>query len=253
MNLRAQIITPVVDLRRTPGGPRARQVLFGETVRVGETKHGWSQVAAEKDGYCGYVPNPSLGAAQQATHWISAPSSHVYAAPDLKSPDRMALSFASRITVTAQADGFVTTSAGHVPAPHVTPLGTHMDDPLDVAGLFIGTPYLWGGNSRFGIDCSGLVQAAFVACGRPCPGDSVQQRDALGAALPPGTTPRRNDLLFFEGHVAMVCDRDTLLHANAWRMAVSYEPLRPALERIAAQGDGTVVRHIRPETGPPDP
>lgn len=250
----AQVIVPVVDLLRRPGGPRERQLLFGDRVRINDNKNGWSRIEADKDGYAGYVASASLAPGQPATHWISAPSTHVYAAPDLKSPDQMTLSFGSRITVLSRKAGFAKTPVGFVPDVHMTPVGQHLRDPVDVAALFLGTPYLWGGNSRFGLDCSGLVQAAYLACGRPCPGDSTQQENALGPALPPGTAPRRGDLLFWQGHVAMVHDPDTLLHANAFHMAVSQEPLRAALERIKAQGDGDVTSHLRPSAAlPPRP
>ena len=119
-------------------------------------------------------------------------------------------------------------------------------EPVDVAALFLGVPYLWGGNSHSGIDCSGLVQAAYLACGRACPGDASHQEAAFGPALPPGTPPNRGDLLFWKGHVALVYDPDTLLHANAYRMAVNYEPLSFAVERIAAKGEGPVTSHRRP-------
>ncbi len=243
---RAQVIAPVVDLMRAPGGPRDRQVLFGDRVEILDTADGWTRIKADKDGYTGYVASPSLGVEHPPTHWISAPSSHIYSAPDLKSPDLMALSFGSRITAVSQGAKHVETRAGFIPRTHLTPVGTHMSDPLEVALLFLGSPYLWGGNSRFGIDCSGLVQAAYLACGRPCPGDSHQQEKSLGPVLPTGTVPRRGDLLFWKGHVAMVVDADTLLHANAFHMAVSYEPLQGAIERIKAQGEGPVTSHIRP-------
>lgn len=237
---------PVTDLLRTADGPRDRQLLFGDGVSIHDTADGWCRIRADKDGYTGYVPNRSLTPAHPPSHWVSAPSTHVYRAPDLKSPDLMALSFASRITMVSQVGKYIETHAGFIPQTHLTPIGTHMSDPLEVAALFLGTPYLWGGNSRFGIDCSGLVQAAYLACGRPCPGDSHQQETALGTALPHGTPPRRGDLLFWKGHVAMVADADTVLHANAFHMAVSYEPLHGAIERIKAQGEGPVTSHIRP-------
>lgn len=246
MNTPAQVVTPFVDLLRHPDGSRDRQVLFGETVQVKEVKSGWSHIEADKDGYCGHIPSQFLGPLTPASHWVSAPSTHVYAKADLKSPDRMALSFGSQITVTSQGNNYAETSIGYIPSIHLTPIGTHLNDPLEVAQLFMGTPYLWGGNTRFGIDCSGLVQAAYIACGWDCPGDSSQQIEAFGTGLPNDTTPQRHDLLFFQGHVAMVFDQDTLLHANAFHMAVSFEPLRSALRRINAQGDGKVIRHVRP-------
>ncbi len=239
-------VTTVTDLLRTPEGARDRQLLFGDTVTVHAAKGGWCHVEAEKDGYTGYVPAVSLGPDRKATHWVIAQSSHIYEAPEIKAPDYMALSFGSRVTLLSEQNGFGETPDGFVPMVHLTPQSTRLDDPLNVAVLFLGTPYLWGGNSRFGIDCSGLVQAAFLACGRGCPADSGQQETAFGPALSPGTAPRRGDLLFWKGHVAMVSDPDTLLHANSHHMAVRYEPLQSALTRIAEQGGGQVTSHRRP-------
>ena len=112
--------------------------------------------------------------------------------------------------------------------------------------MFLGTPYLWGGNSRLGIDCSGLVQASLLACGIPCPGDSGPQERALGNYAPPnGSAYLRGDLLFWKGHVALVRDSETLIHANVFHMAVAVEPLQPAIDRILTQGDGPVTAHKR--------
>jgi len=119
------------------------------------------------------------------------------------------------------------------------------DDPVTIATVLLGTPYLWGGNSAFGIDCSGLVQAACMVCGIACPGDSDMQAAGLGQLVTDGSPPRRGDLLFWKGHVAWVSGPDTILHANAHHMAVAYEGLVAAVARIAAQGGGPVTAHRR--------
>ncbi|AVO37247.1 C40 family peptidase [Pukyongiella litopenaei] len=244
---RRQVLRPVVNLDRAPGGARDRQLLFGETVLAYEDRDGWSFVQADKDGYVGYVPSAALGPARDATHMVCAPATHAYAEASMKSPDRMSLSFGSRVTVTGTENRFADTGAGFIPSGHLRALESGpFDDPVAVAALFLGTPYLWGGNSRFGIDCSGLVQAALLACGRDCPGDSDLQAEAVGTALPRGTPPRRGDLLFWRGHVAWVADGATLLHANAHHMAVAHEAMDEAITRIEAQGDGPVTGHRRP-------
>lgn len=240
-----QVVRPLTDLLRTPDGPRDRQFLLGDLVQVYEDRNGWSFVQADKDGYVGYVASADLGPVEAATHWVRAPATHVYAAANIKSPDCMSLSFASRIAARSETGGFVETAEGFVPRVHLAPIGTVLNDPAGVAALFLGTPYLWGGNSRFGIDCSGLVQAALLACAIPCPGDSDQQQAELGTTLSPGTPPLRGDLLFWKGHVALVSDPDTLIHANGYHMAVSLEPLHAAIARIEGQGDGPVVAHKR--------
>ncbi|WP_170564221.1 C40 family peptidase [Ruegeria atlantica] len=241
----ARIIKPVVDLLRRPDGPRDRQLLFGDSVKIVENTEGWSRIAAEKDGYPGWVLSNQLGPETTETHWITAPATHAYEQPDMKSPDRVTLSFGSKLNVLSEQNRFLETELGFVPAIHAKLSATHLTDPVAVAELFLGTPYLWGGNSRFGIDCSGLVQAGLLACGISCPGDSGDQERTLGTAMPAGTQPKRGDLLFWKGHVAWVSSENMLLHANAYHMDVTFEPMDQAITRILEQGDGPVTSHVR--------
>jgi cell wall-associated NlpC family hydrolase len=241
-----QIIRPVVDLLRHPNGARERQLIWGEQVTVEEEKGGWAQITAAKDGYTGYLPSAALGATAQITHWVSALATHVYTQPNFKSHDLRSLSFGSPVQVLSLGESFAETPDGFIPTPHLAPIETHQSDPVAVAELFLGTPYLWGGNSRLGIDCSGLVQTSLLACGIPCPGDSGPQERALGNyASPNKSSYQRGDLLFWKGHVAFVLDSETLIHANAFHMAVAREPLQPAIDRILDQGDGPVTAHKR--------
>ena len=242
---RAQIIAPVVDLLRREEGPRDRQLLMGDVVTVYENRAGWAFVQAVKDDYVGYVPTDAVGNDVPLTHWVSAPATHLYERADFKSPDVHALSLGSFVQVLDQEGLFSRTPMGFAPTKHLSRLGENQRDPVAVAQALIGTPYLWGGNSRWGIDCSGLVQMACLACGITCPGDSDQQEAELGILLPNGTSPQRGDLLFWKGHVAWVSDTNTLLHANAHHMAVVLEPLADAISRIEAQGDGPVTAHKR--------
>lgn len=240
-----QIAQPVVDLINQPDGVRERQLLFGETVTVYEDRDGWSFVQSMRDGYVGYVRSAQLGPHQAPSHWITAPATVVYQRPDLKSPDLHSLSFGSFVTVSCNEGDYLGTDLGFLPKTHLSRVDETMADPVEVAALMLGTPYLWGGNSRFGIDCSGLVQMAMISCGLDCPGDSDQQERLLGISLPEGSKPRRGDLLFWKGHVALVADTDVLLHANAFHMAVSYEGLTEAIARISEQGGGPVTTHKR--------
>jgi len=240
-----RVIRPVADLLRAPGGARDRQVLFGAEVTMLEDLDGWAFVQSGKDGYIGYLASAALGAPLAATHHVAVPATHIYRDEDFKSPDLAHLSFGARVTVVHEAKRFLQTPDGFIPKTHLWPLSKTFTDPATVAQLHVGVPYLWGGNSVLGIDCSGLVQAALIACGLVCPGDSDQQRAALGAALAPDAPPQRGDLWFWRGHVGMVVDGDTLIHANAHHMAVAYEPLTHAALRIAAQGDGEVLARRR--------
>lgn len=240
----AQIGAPIVDLLTHPGGEQAkrdRQLLWGAGITEIERRDGFAFVQATYDGYCGWIRADAIIAPQTTTHRVCAPATHIYAAPDLKSPDRMSVSLGSRVEVLSTAGNFSEVTGGWIPSQHLS--DTPATDPVAVSESLLGTPYLWGGNSRFGIDCSGLVQIGMAAAGRPCAGDSDLQR----AAYPPTTdTPKRGDLMFWRGHVAWVADNTRILHATGAFMAVVYEGIDEAIARIEQQGGGPLLGHHRP-------
>ncbi|TMV85595.1 NlpC/P60 family protein [Thioclava sp. BHET1] len=242
----ARLAVPVADLLARPGGARDRQVLFGAPLLVLEEAEGVAFVQSLRDGYVGYLPLATLTTAAEATHWVAAPATHVYSRADLKSAEIMGLSFGSQLTVTGQEGRFLALdTGGFVPVQHLREIGALFTDPVAVAARFIGTPYLWGGNSRQGIDCSGLVQMACHACGFDCPGDSDMQAAGFGRLLGAEEELRRGDLLFWKGHVAFVAGPDLILHANGNDMAVAEEGMAAAIARIAAAGEGPVTARRR--------
>ena len=234
--------TPVADLSRAADEPRTRQVLMGSEVSVFEDQEGWSFVQTA-DGYVGYVPTAQLAAPVAVTHFVSSMSTHAYAAEDMKSPDVHHLPFGARVQVLDERQKFFDTNIGYIPKKHLRPLDRPFTDPVTVAQLHFGVPYLWGGNSSFGIDCSGLVSAGLLGCGIACPGDSDLQQATLGRDFE--GTYQRGDLIFWKGHVGMMVDADTMIHANAHHMATVYEPIERAILRIETQGDGPVTGRKR--------
>ncbi|MEL7099252.1 MAG: NlpC/P60 family protein [Pseudomonadota bacterium] len=242
----ARIVATVCDLTRTPFGPRDRQLIAGDPVTILGTEGRRHYVRSEKDGYIGWLMQSDTGPYHEPTHVVTALATHAYTAPDFKSPERVSLTFGSRLFALSATEGYIETPYGFVPSQHLAALPWTASQPAQVAQLFLGTPYLWGGNSRLGLDCSGLVQAALLACGIPCPGDSDQQQAALPAieqADQPG------DLIFWKGHVAMLLDAHTLIHANAYHMAVATEPKDTAIARIAKKEFGDITGFARPSLG----
>ncbi|MDD7971589.1 NlpC/P60 family protein [Roseinatronobacter alkalisoli] len=235
----------VADLLRHPDGPRDRQVLRGAALTLIDQRDGYSFVQLQADGYCGWLRDTAMAADHAVTHRVCVRATHLYSRPDLKSPELGWLSLNTQLLVTEGEGQFLRAQCGGwVPVQHVVLVDRPAPDPVAVAEMLLGTPYLWGGNSSHGIDCSGLVQLALQACNMRCPADSDLQAQAFGPALPAGTAPRRGDLLFWRGHVAFIRDADTILHANAHTMSVALEGLRAAMTRIAAEA--AFIAHIRP-------
>jgi cell wall-associated NlpC family hydrolase len=241
-----EVAEPTAPLRQAPSpdAPLDTEALKGERVIVYETEEGWARGKLEADGYVGFLPASALrepGA--PATHKVAALRTLVFPGPSIKLPPLEALPLGARLAVMRIEPPFAVTAAGgYVPARHLALLDETEDDFVAVAERFIGAPYLWGGKTSLGLDCSGLVQVALNACGSACPRDSHMQEHALGRALAPHAELRRGDLLFWNRHVAIVCDEASLVHANAFHMAVAFEPIASAIARIRALGSELTSR-----------
>jgi cell wall-associated NlpC family hydrolase len=245
-----EVIDAQAPLRRAPSpdAALATEALKGERVTVYEsTDEGWSWGQLQSDGYVGWLPTGALG--PPATHKVAALRTLVFPGPSIKLPPIEALPLGCRLVIERTADALaVTASGGFVPARHLVPATATETDFVAIAERFLGVPYLWGGKTSFGLDCSGLVQLALTGHGVACPRDSDMQEASLGTLVATGPdfdNLRRGDLLFWQGHVAIVRDRDRIVHANAFHMAVAIEPLVEAIARIKLSGgDVTSVKRI---------
>jgi cell wall-associated NlpC family hydrolase len=237
-----------------PDAPLETEALKGERVTVYEANdEGWSWGQLNADKYVGWLPSNALAAeGAPPTHKVAALRTLVFPGPSIKLPPLETLPLGAQLVVTRVEDRLaVTQTGGYVPAVHLEPIGDNEADFVAVAERFLGAPYLWGGKTSLGLDCSGLVQVALTACGLTCPRDSDMQEAALGTPLTADAAHSnfmRGDLVFWKGHVAIVRDRDSLIHANAFHMAVAIEPIAAAIDRIAAAG--STVTSIRRMTTP---
>ena len=235
-----QVVAPSLPLRREPrfDATLDTEALRGEIVTVYDESEGWAWVQLSRDGYVGYVPGEGLTRALVApTHRISALRTYVYPEPDGKTPPLALLSLNAGIAAPRNQGKFLALEGGgFVVASHAAPVGTAEPDFVAVAEAFVGTPYLWGGRTSIGTDCSGLVQLALEAAGHASPRDADMQAQELGRVIDPKGALRRGDLVFWEGHVGIMTSGKDFLHANAFHMAVAAEPFAEAKRRIKAAG-----------------
>ncbi|MGH1587490.1 C40 family peptidase [Methylobacterium phyllosphaerae] len=240
-----RVTAPAAPLRRAPS-PQAgldTEALLGDAVDLYDETEGFAFVQLVRDGYVGYLPAACLGPAEpEPTHRVTALRTFLYPEPDLKRPVRGHLSLGARLAATGASGAYLETPEGYVFAAHCAPVATHEPDYVATAVRLAGTPYLWGGRTSLGLDCSGLVQLCLDAAGLPCPRDADMQEAALGQALPLDLAClRRGDLVFWRGHVGLMRDSETLIHANGHHMAVAAEPLAEAVSRIRATSFGAVT------------
>jgi cell wall-associated NlpC family hydrolase len=253
----AQVVMASAPLRRRPDpdAPLETEALFGETVTVYDESEGWAWAQLDRDQYVGHLPAASLGAPTAPTHRVAALRTHAYPGPSIKLRPRMALSLGAQLRIVGRDGDFAVSEGGlYLWSRCLAQSGAHEPDAAAIAERFLETPYLWGGRTSEGIDCSGLVQTALTAAGVASPRDSDMQEAALGEPLPiddPEAALKRGDLVFWKGHVGIMRDPLTLLHANGWHMKTVSEPLMQARARIAAHGGGQVTSVRRVKTALP--
>ena len=244
---RMTVIVSEAALRRAPGAAAMldTQALFGESVDVYEVSGDFAWGQLRSDGYVGYLPRAALGERTgEATHRVTALRSFAYPGPSIKLPPVHLLSMGSLITAKGQEGPFLVTADGlYLWASHLAPVASFAADYVAIAERFVGTPYLWGGRTSLGLDCSGLVQLAMNAAGFACPRDSDMQ-ESLGEAVAISddlSRLERGDRVHWKGHVGIMTDGGHLLHANGFHMQVVIEPLAEARSRIVSDGAGPIT------------
>jgi len=256
--MRARV--PVAAVRREPreDAEQLTQVLLGETLRVLEAADGWCRVRLDADGYEGHLRAAEIApfpekepSSDGGTLTPRFPGTLMFPRPDIRAAPVRPVFMGARLEPEEREGRFTRAAGGWIPSSHLAPHGAIGDDPAALAEMFLRVPYLWGGRTAEGIDCSGLVQLVLRMTGhRDIPRDTCDQVERIGRPLPReralAGTLRRGDLIFWKGHVAMMLDARRIIHANAHHMRVAVEPLADAASRIEASGGGPVTAVRRP-------
>lgn len=241
------VIAEVTDLRPVPSPESGidTQALYGEEVMFYDAEEGWGWVQLKRDSYVGYLPMQALAEGpRSATHRLVANRTFIYPGPNMKLPVIGALPLNAELCIAASEGDFLRLAeGGFIFAGHAAPLHDYEKDFVAVAERLINVPYLWGGKSPLGLDCSGLVQVSLAAAGQAAPRDTDLQEKNLGTDLAFDETLtglKRGDVVFWRGHVGIMRDAHELLHANAYHMRVASEPLAEAVARIKSKTGATI-------------
>lgn len=214
-----------------PESTAVSELLHGELFQAIDVAGGWAWGYSAHDHYVGYVPVSLLGVPLQPTHVVTVPAALVFAEANIKSAEQARLPMGSRVAGEVEGN-FLKTGSGFIHLRHLSAMDAVESDPVSIAERLTGAPYLWGGRSSDGVDCSGLVQLCLSLCGVAAPRDTDQQMAALGEEIEPGGELRRGDIIFFPGHVGFMADGEKLIHANAHWMQVTTEPLADVVKRL---------------------
>jgi cell wall-associated NlpC family hydrolase len=242
-----EVLEAIAPLRRAAAmdAELMTQALKGERVTIyDKNDEGWAWGQLGSDGYVGWLPESTLSRQLSSpTHKVTALWTFAFAGPSIKTPPTHSLPMGAAMAIREEGPFAVIDGGYYVPRQHLAPLDARVPDFVAVAERFVGVPYLWGGKSAFGIDCSGLVQMSLTASGTGCPRDSDMQCDGLGRELSAAEAKhlQRGDLIFWNGHVAIVRDAETIVHANAHHMATVIEKTKDAIARIKAAGSEVIA------------
>jgi cell wall-associated NlpC family hydrolase len=246
-----QVTEALISVHREPAhdAMQTSQALMGEIVRVFERQNGWAWVQLMQDNYVGYVRESHLSdRVTQPTHRVTVPATFIYPSANIKAmPARHVPRNAVLVVKEVDGDFALLASGGYVFRQHIAEVHDRATEFVTVAEQYLHVPYLWGGKSVLGIDCSGLVQCALHAAGVACLRDTDMQEQSLGTSLTVDDLSglRRGDLVFWAGHVGIMQDDVRLLHASGPHMMVVSEPLSDTVARIATSGKAvTSIRRL---------
>jgi hypothetical protein len=219
---------------------RVSQLLPGERFAVLDITSGWAWGYCLLDHRVGYVEAIELADPLEPTHIVCEAHAPVQTCSDPLSTPIAHLPMGARLQGEVRG-AMLQIEGGCIPLAYLRRIDEFENDPVAVAQRLLGTPYLRGGRTAQGLDCSGLVQLSLQLCGIPCPRDTADQR-MLGIALPDDAQLARGDLLFCDDHVGLMVDDRMAIQVSHLAQKVAVEPLHCA--QAAGSGGGIERRRI---------
>jgi len=235
------VVKPSIPMKSNPNQTSTLETecLFGETVTILDSRLDWYYCKLLTDNYCGWVQKNYLGETIKSSHRVIANRAYLFKDNDIKSGHINYLPLGSQIYVRDLDDFWAKVYLGnnskqkfaYIPRRHIIKNEDKIEDWVITAEKLIGTPYVWGGRDSIGLDCSALLQLSYQTYGENIPRNSIDQSLLSKEIVHNNEKLERGFVIFWEGHVGIMVDETYCVHANAFHMEVSKEPLVKILER----------------------
>jgi len=224
---------PVLNVykKKTKKSSVVTQLLYGDTFKKLEQEGSWLRIKNDSDNYKGYIKNKKFNLNHKNTHKVYILHANLYSKPNEKSKIKKKLSFGSKVKITQQRGKFLGFDKFWIKKNSLKKINFKTNNYFKDINKFINVKYKWGGKHFTGIDCSGLIQLFSNFNNKFCPRDTKDQIKYFKKKIKLHNI-KKNDLIFWKGHVAIVLSKNKLIHAYGPLKKVVIMPIKKTIDRI---------------------